>query len=167
LPDTLLTPEIDGRMTHFYEWAGAGTLDCLKAGQAMHRVQRHISNIYFAFDHECLYVRLDFVDKKEVELIRTPKVRLTLTTPEPRVFDLSLNVMTGDCVGQDNDDCRYRFKDLVEIAIGRTTLIERGYGEVGLAVSLLDGDQVLESWPEKDSIKFELPEKNREMFWPS
>jgi len=157
LPDTLLTPEIDGRMTHFYEWAGAGTLDCLKAGQAMHRVQ----------NHECLYVRLDFVDKKEVELIRTPKVRLTLTTPEPRVFDLSLNVMTGDCVGQDNDDCRYRFKDLVEIAIGRTTLIERGHGEVGLAISLLDGDQVLESWPEKDPIKFELPEKNREMFWPS
>ena len=30
-----------------------------------------------------------------------------------------------------------------------------------------DGDKQLESWPENDPIQFEVPEKNKEIFWPS
>ena len=164
MPDSLVSPEIDGRLTYFYEWAGAGRFDCLKAGQAMHRVDRYISNLYFAFDHDSLYVRLDFVDKKDVELIEKPMVRLTLSTPETLVFDLDID---SESASGETKGCRYRLADLLEVAIKRTSIFERSYGEVGLTVSLLDGDQVLESWPEKEPISFEISEKNNEMFWPS
>jgi alpha-amylase/alpha-mannosidase (GH57 family) len=50
-PEDMLTATIDGRLSHFYEWTGAGYFDCLKAGGAMHRVDRQISGIHFAYDH--------------------------------------------------------------------------------------------------------------------
>ncbi|MBN1211262.1 MAG: glycoside hydrolase [candidate division Zixibacteria bacterium] len=165
LPYDMITAQIDGRVTHFYEWAGAGYFDCLKAGGAMHRVERYISGIHFAFDHNRFYIRLDFCNKKNIELIKDLKFVLAFFTANPLVLELKAgdDYFAGEISGQ------YQFflDDILELAIERNYLWLNGYGFLSFNLTLLDGDKKLESWPEDEPIQLDVPEKNKEIFWPS
>ncbi len=164
-PDALLTPKIDGRLTHFYEWAGAGYFDCLRAGGAMHRVDNCISRIHFGFDHQRFYIRLDFVNRNSLDLIKSPLFEFVFLTPEPLhlVIDASGARTDGPAVGH------YEFclGESLELAVERKWLWSREHGSLGLAVTLRDGQSVVESWPESEPIKLDVAQKNKEMFWPT
>ena len=58
-PTMLITPYIDGVNTHFYEWKGAGTIDLSREGGAMHKTARIIKKLFYGFDTDNLYMRLD------------------------------------------------------------------------------------------------------------
>jgi hypothetical protein len=58
-PSMFLTPTIDGVNTHFYEWKGAGVIDLSKDGGAMHKTARIVKKLFYGFDTENLYIRLD------------------------------------------------------------------------------------------------------------
>ncbi|MBD3403304.1 glycoside hydrolase [candidate division GN15 bacterium] len=164
MPDDILTAQIDGRVTHFYEWAGAGYYDCLKAGGAMHRVERYISGIHFAYDHNRFYIRLDFHDRKGLDLLAEPAIEIACFTPAPRV----IRVTTGQHGWVDDrpGECQFALGDILEVGIERNFLWPGSYGPLGFTVSLLDADRRLEVWPENDPIEITVPEKNLEMFWP-
>ncbi len=162
-PDSLLTPVIDGLLTHFYEWSGAGYYDCLKADAAMHRVTRLVSRIHFAYDHEQVYIRLDMADLNFINSSKDPEVRIVMLTPEDREVVLSL---TDEGVHVP-DGFRYAAGDCVECAIDRNYLWPSGFGTLGFKVMVKDGRNVLETWPESDVISLEVAEKNRELFWPT
>jgi alpha-amylase/alpha-mannosidase (GH57 family) len=164
-PDALLTPEIDGRLSDFYEWSGAGCFDCLKAGGAMHRVQRYISRIHFAYDHDWLFIRLDFADKKALELVDKPVFKFSFFTPEAR--DLLISPSGWKEAGDEPGWYRYGFDDVFELAVSRTWLFEQGFGELSFTVALLDGPESLENWPENEPIQVSVAEKDNEMFWPA
>lgn len=164
-PDALVTPEIDGRLTDFYEWAGAGYFDCLKAGGAMHRVQRYISRIHFAYDHHRLYIRLDFADLKALELLDKPVFQFGFLTPEGRQIALTPQRAAGK--SGEAEGYQYCLGDLLELAVDRFWLFKQGFGRVGLTATLLDGQDGLESWPEDGPIEIDVAEKDKEMFWPA
>ncbi|MCC6349020.1 MAG: glycoside hydrolase [Candidatus Eisenbacteria bacterium] len=59
-PTGLVRPVIDGHLTRFYEWHGAGSWD-LAGGGSMHRVSAPLATrLHFGFDSERLYLRVDF-----------------------------------------------------------------------------------------------------------
>ena len=164
-PDALVTPEIDGRRSDFYEWAGAGYFDCLKAGGAMHRVERYLSRIHFAYDHQRLYIRLDFVDVKALELVKKLVFQIAFFTPEVRHLMLT---PTGEVeAAEEAGWYQYCLGDILELAVDRSWLWEEGFGRVGFTVALLDGQEKLENWPEDEPIEINVAEKNKEMFWPA
>lgn len=59
MPLALLHPMIDGHLTHFYEWADAGALDVAHARGSMHLSKSLLDGLFFGFDPEFLYLRLD------------------------------------------------------------------------------------------------------------
>ncbi len=80
-PRELISPNIDGRASSYFEWIGAG---CYEAGSeqgAMYRAERIAEKMYFGFSEEALYVRLDLVKLQ-------PNTSLTLIFFEPRGFIL-------------------------------------------------------------------------------
>ncbi len=161
MPDVLITPNIDGRLTHFYEWSGAGYYDCRKAGGTMHRVDRVITGIHFAYDYDYLYIRLDFDDKKSVELLKDLKCQVTLFSPEPKSVDLEIGKKS-----QVENEYLFAFDEILEIAVKRSFVFDQGHGPLGFTVSLFDNDTEVESWPETDAIKLEVPDIGEELFWP-
>jgi len=164
-PDDILTAQIDGSITHFYEWAGAGYFDCVKAGGAMHRADRRISGIHFAYDHNRLYIRLDFSNKKSIDLLKDAKFVVALFTPSPRLVELK---KTGDAfVGEVKNSYQFAMDDILELAIDRSFIWPEEFGRVGFNVTLLDGDNKLESWPEHEPVQLMVSEKHQELFWPS
>ncbi|MFH1903267.1 MAG: glycoside hydrolase family 57 protein [Candidatus Omnitrophota bacterium] len=60
LPKNPIQPEIDGRITSYYEWLGAGHLVEGIFSGAMHQQQGAVvTNFYFGWDRDNLYLRLD------------------------------------------------------------------------------------------------------------
>ncbi len=165
LPDMLLTPTIDGYRTHFYEWAGAGMFDCLAGGAAMHRVDRYISKIYFAYDHDRLYICLDFVSRRCLEPIEQLGFLLTFFTPETKL--VRLDIKKGQTTGGEAGKLQYCLGDVLEVAVDRTFLWLDGHGSLGLTVALLDGEECLEAQPEGEPVKLNVYERNKELFWPT
>ncbi|MEW6049640.1 MAG: glycoside hydrolase family 57 protein [Candidatus Zixiibacteriota bacterium] len=164
LPEAMVTASIDGRISHFYEWTGAGQFDCLKAGGAMHRVDRLIQRVWFAYDREQFYIRLDFADKKRLHLLTKPKLLVHLFTPGPLVMEV-----TGDKTGFSRGSAeavKYACDDIMEIQISRPAIWPNGFGPLGFCVSLFEQEQRLEIWPEIEPIQLEIAEVNKETFWP-
>lgn len=64
-PVGFIHPVLDGRQTQFFEWSGAGFFETRPAGGAMYQEKQEISAIYYGFDVDNLYFRLD-VDQESL-----------------------------------------------------------------------------------------------------
>jgi alpha-amylase/alpha-mannosidase (GH57 family) len=80
-------PVIDGEVTSYFEWMGAGRYQPDNRSGAMHSAEPRIRDVYYGADNENLYVRLDFDDgfefhamelragEKRVPLLNNPEVQ--------------------------------------------------------------------------------------------
>lgn len=58
-PTSLIRPVIDGKVTDYFEWLGAGSVE-LAAGGAMHDTSFDLLGLYYGYDEEYFYLRFDF-----------------------------------------------------------------------------------------------------------
>jgi hypothetical protein len=58
-PTREVHPAIDGRVSHYYEWHGAGVLRQSSAQGAMHRVARVASVVLYGYSRGYLHIRVD------------------------------------------------------------------------------------------------------------
>lgn len=163
VPDARISPTIDGRVTHFYEWAGAGLYDCARQGAAMHRVERIVRSIQFGFDIHNVYIRLDFVNKKELRLTPELTVTLKLTTSEQPEMLIECSVPGS---GEDGD-IRYACDDILEVTAKREGLWAEGHGRVSIMAEVAGGGEKLETVPEFEAVVLDVPKLHEELFWPS
>lgn len=164
-PDDLIKPTIDGRLTHYYEWAGSGSFDCIEAGNTMHRADQIIKKIHFGYDHNNLYIRLDFTNKKSLKSIKDPILRVNLFGSGLVHFDVSLESVAKG-INVDQSIYWYAIDEILEIAIKRSNIIDSGFGDLRMSLSISDGEAILEKWPEDEPLKFKMYEVNGELFWP-
>lgn len=81
-PVALMTPVIDGKDTNYYEWLPAGMFDVKVAGGTMHKAESIVSRIYFGFDLENLYLRVDGNSLLIREMKRGTCLRILFLNPE-------------------------------------------------------------------------------------
>ncbi len=72
-PTNLIHPVIDGEVTSYFEWMGAGHYQPDHRSGAMHGSQSDVSDLYYGTDRENLYLRLDLQ-------IGTPITKIELRT---------------------------------------------------------------------------------------
>jgi hypothetical protein len=93
-PSRFVTPTLDGEVTSYFEWVGAGQLELEAAVGSMHRSaparQSVVTDLRFGFDATQLYVRVDFSRRAQDVLADKGEVELTFLTPP----DLRLRVRT-------------------------------------------------------------------------
>jgi len=68
-PQAFLHPEIDGRDTSYFEWLAAGVYEATSG--SMHRSRHSIRRVFFGFDLENLYIRIDPTPDLRMFLKRT------------------------------------------------------------------------------------------------
>lgn len=93
-PNDRMTPEIDGLITHFYEWFHAGHAAINRMGGTMHRFAGLFSVIYCGFDEQNLYVRFDIENhdisdyQYKVRFYRPKKVTISLGEDSPVTYKM-------------------------------------------------------------------------------
>ena len=90
MPLALLNPSIDGRVTDFFEWRGAGRIKTQPPLGAMWKAEGIFTDIQFAWNLDQLYLRLD-PDEQSQPRQTGLTVELQVQTPE-RLYRLSFSL---------------------------------------------------------------------------
>jgi hypothetical protein len=158
-PTALIHPIIDGRLSRYYEWHGAGTWRLGTGGSTMHRVTAPMAGaLHYGFDEQTLYVRLDFADEAlpgedaslVVEVVAPVPMRLRLHGLSPGVKPL-LREGTADEAGLAGID------DVLELAIPFTVLGAASGQSIELLLHLERGTERLESLPPGQLLHVTIP----------
>ncbi|MHB8157161.1 MAG: hypothetical protein ACYDEQ_07200, partial [Desulfocucumaceae bacterium] len=151
-PSDFICPVLDGRVSDFYEWAGAGAYNIRQDGGTMHRGQSLLETINFGFDKENLYLRLDPHLKTDEDEIRglTVTLELQCRTP-PQAISLKL------CDTEARNGIMSVYKKIIEIRIPFSE-IGAGPGEaVSFYVVLAQNGLTLERHPMQGPVNLQIP----------
>jgi alpha-amylase/alpha-mannosidase (GH57 family) len=162
-PIGLIHPEIDGRRTHFYEWHAAGRFRLGAGGGAMHQGAGRVSDLYFGFDRERLFLRLDFHPGRgpgaaldlALDLLTPRAVRLrvvSLATGERSVL------REGEGGGGEVPGARCAIGSILELGVPFAGLGLAAGEPVELVAHLLEGGRTVETVPGTDLVRFEVPD---------
>jgi len=172
-PTDFIKPEIDGEITHFYEWSNAGFYDVEEPGTAMYNSQQFLKGIHFGFDDDNFYLRLDHVQVpdntptgKELSLVVTfmeidRMLRFKWNTSGEGLTNFALS----ECGEGKNGKT---IKEFTSIVAGRIVELSIPFRELGLeqgvntkfVVSLFQNGLELKRYPSKGFISFQVPDES-------
>ncbi|MBI5755299.1 MAG: glycoside hydrolase [Nitrospirae bacterium] len=163
-----ICPRIDGIVTSYYEWLPAGIYDPAAIGGAMHQVDSIISGIYYGFDLDNLFIRLDTRIGLSthaisgiifsIQIIRPRVSRIEIKIPQPEKITASQYEKSKD--GRwykiyDIGDVAAR--EIIEMAIPFRAMKVTINEEVQFIVSVFRGEEELERWPKSGYFSFDVP----------
>ena len=165
-PTDLIQPVIDGQITSFYEWTGAGVYEAGRAMGAMYQAERLIESIQFGFSVEKIFLRLDF--KKGIEIPPNIGLRVNFLQPQAAVLDVS-HLTSGVVIGQlsingvpvdDVPDIRYN--KIIELAFSFVKLGWQPHQPVLFFIQIVTGNIDHERHPEVGAFSMILPDEKFE-----
>jgi alpha-amylase/alpha-mannosidase (GH57 family) len=153
-PIDFVSPAIDGRVSDFYEWAGAGIYDIKQDGGTMHRAQSLLETIYFGFDRENLYLRFDPHQQADRNELAGLTVKMEVLGKEPKVLSWKLDGQAG------GDGILAAFDKLIEAKIPFAA-IGSGPGEkFSFYIALCQNGLTMERHPMQAPIVMEIPSED-------
>ena len=171
-PSALIKPTIDGRDTNYYEWLTAGHLDLARGGGTMHQSQNIISRIWYGFDLQNIYLRVDFNPRfshgpsREDLLLVFDFVSLNLKLEIP----LFAAKITGRLLAKDikgnwqavKEITSLSFDKILEIALGYSELKIKPKDKLDFFMTLESQGVSLERCPVRDLIRTKVPTSDYE-----
>jgi len=167
-PLALLNPSIDGLVTDFFEWRGAGRIKTQPPLGAMWKAEGVLTNIQFGWNLEQLYVRLD-LDEQSQQREAGLTVELQLQTPEhlyrlsfslapsgPDQFLLSQKLASGSWqeIGPSSSSCH---RDIVELAVPFKDLHLSPGQELHMTILVLEHSLEVARYPHYKPATFLVP----------
>ena len=163
-PRTMLNIRMDGRVTSFFEWLGAGLYSAEDEQGAMNKVVENVlREVHFGFDDTSLFVRVDMA-RHTLEVMREGhSVRLNFIYPHQGWVDVALDEQ-GQCVVSLGNGFAAAGV-AVEAAADSILEIAMPFGMFGLAgdqavnffVELRKGENVVEKAPTSGPIIVNSP----------
>ena len=168
-PTDLIQPQIDGQVTSYYEWDGAGVYEPVRAMTTMYRGEQLIKTIRFGFDTATFYLRIDFQPgvkipegaRLSVDFLRPHAALLVKEFSRPSVSceitDLARERSKREV--QDIEVPRVAFKDVLELAVPLVTLdwYHSDTGAFSLSIICPDSNIEVERHPTTGTIVVAIP----------
>ncbi len=160
LPTDFISPTIDGRITHFYEWTGAGSFDPQKTQGSMFLSGAPIRKILYGFDRINFYLRVEF--DPEV-LIANPEEHCLLVRIHNNIeFEWKLPLRAGplDVPPKSGGpavmlwSCQKLGEGALSLAAARFAPGER----LHLSVELWSGERLEDQCPRGRSVPIHVPD---------
>ncbi len=169
-----IKPRIDGLVTSYYEWYQGAQLDVKKSGGSMHKSESLISTVYYGFNADTLFLRIDpIIPFAEFE----EGIEFLVVTSRPADIKIAYPIKSekniAELLYKTNDEWR-KVKDLSEVAaldvfeIGVTfaDLKAREKDEINLFISVRKGGEEIERCPWRGHISVVVPTEDFEaMMW--
>lgn len=168
-PTDYVTPIIDGKRTNYFEWFGAGKVECRKMGGSMHRAEARVYQIMYGYDDDHLFFRLDFekespIDREmssfQIEIVCDERLLIAIEGKGASISRLIENTFQVQDLA-----IKSAWDVLLEVAIPRDAIAcERGQ-HLYFSVAIKENEKVVERWPEANYIFLELPKRGESHYW--
>jgi len=171
-PTGLIQPEVDGEVSSYFEWVGAGSFETASVAGAMHQVSENSNRILvveFGFSLEHLFIRVD--GSRPMRELLVGALGLTIRFLKPaglqvvlrrdgRFADVLLVRRTakGDWDVSDCPGLASAIGRVAEIRVPFTCLGVKPQDSVAFFVTLSEGTIEVEQQPRHEPIQFEVPD---------
>ena len=170
-PSGFMRARLDGEVTSYFEWLGAGSLDLRMASGSMHQVsdaaQALTTLLLYGFDPERLFVRVDFRRHAGDLLVGPAELRLTFLVPG----DLRVRVQgdgghatavlegrtRADWSARPSDGIRAEARQILEVEVPFAALGVTAGQPLGFFVSLHISGAELERYPSHRTLDLTVP----------
>jgi alpha-amylase/alpha-mannosidase (GH57 family) len=164
-PSALVTPTLDGRETTYFEWQGSGLFRPGQHRGSMYGGAQAFQALYYAFDLEALYLRLDPAEGPARSAEVATDVRVAILGATKRVaatFPIRPDGTERPGRLGGGDLGRVTFDSILELALPFAPL-GLGPGEkIGLSLHVLRGGVEVERLPRYGYIGFAVPDRDFE-----
>ncbi len=155
-PVALISPQIDGRVSDYFEWLAAGSVE-LQSGGAMHAVSQELSNVFFGYDDRNFYLRIDFGTWQEEITAEDAVLEIRIFGPENLHVQFSpssgvLTIKSADGKTLVNAG-RAKYQSTFELALPLKPLRLAAMDNFALSCHLYRGGREKARWPDQGTIK--------------
>ncbi len=171
----LICPEIDGKVGSYFEWLSAALFEMEGGGGgAMHAGEQVIARLFYGFDQDNLYLRLDFLNEIDTPEMAGRRVMVRILGPTDAYLELSpaeagcaptLQIIAGESGPPWRDQPfsgQAAADEVMEISMPFADLNWQPGDDVHLFVRVLEGDSEIERWPSQGYLAITLPERDYE-----
>lgn len=160
-PTKFIYPEIDGLITDFFEWKGAGVYDFSYEG-TMHNLSRYTKTLYYGFNLENFYIRIDFFNK---EFSKDDSIEIKFIS-EKETGIIKVNFLNEKLESDiDLKNVLYNLKEIMEIKIPFENIKKFiNNNEISFIGFIKRLDNIIEKLPEKGAVKIQMPEKDFDLY---
>ncbi|MGD1075579.1 MAG: glycoside hydrolase [Thermodesulfovibrionales bacterium] len=159
-----INPNIDGIMTSYFEWRLGAYIDVGKSGGSMHITESLISRVYYGFNQDTLFIRVDPKGSFDhlfkglalsVQVIKPFPYKISVPFKKgPKAMLLSKKDQDWVEVKEIRDAA---FGDIFECAIPFQDIEAKVHDELNLFISLQRGDDEIERCPWRGYITITVP----------
>ncbi len=168
-----INPKIDGIITSYFEWYHGAHFDVSKSGGSMHKTECLVSKIYYGFNRDTLFLRLDpmgsFSDFPEntivfINIIKPPHFRVRM--PLKAVEKSEILRRAGSEWMIVKKDIDVAVMDILECAIHFSDIKATERDEINFFLSVVTEDREIERCPWTGNISVSVPTPDFEaMIW--
>ena len=174
-PTGFITPSIDGEVTSYFEWVGAGCVDDAAVAGAMHQVagrEPGVALVEFGFDLEHLFIRVD--GSRPMREVLGPDMELTINFLKPAGLRALVTVgedgtasarlvERGKAGTWDERDCsgiQAAVRSVAEVEVPFRCLKVRTHDAVAFLVGLHRNGTEIEQYPRHRPIELDVPDRH-------
>ena len=158
LPQQLVAPTVDGRLSSYFEWMGAGSYEAGSEQGAMFRSERLLEKLYFGFDEQALYLRLDLAKWENLSLavkFFQPANFILKTKPLTRKGAQEFTIKTPGAIEIKRTTLAAR--EIIEWEIALLDLALKPNDPVSFQIQILQDGIERECYPESGPIQLTVP----------
>lgn len=166
-------PKIDGIVTSYYEWYQGAYVDVKKIGGSMHKAESILSTLYYGFNKDELFIRLDSLipfDRLEEDIqllinILKPTITKIIISLKPSI-KAELFIKDDSKWKKIKEIDRVAIQEIFEIAIPFDDLNVKERDEIYMSISVLKNGEEIEKCPCRGYVSITVPTADFEaMMW--
>lgn len=150
-PVAFMTPLIDGEDSSYFEWMAAGVVNLQTQGATQRAISR-LSQLFFGFDRENIYLRVDF-DRPASQALTSCRLRIELYSAHQQV---RLDVEPGQ--RQPEAACQ----EIVEVKVPLQAL-DVTFGQPFEVILIVADKHEIERFPQTGSLLLTVPPEDLEV----
>jgi hypothetical protein len=168
-----IEPRIDGVVTSYYEWYQGAHLDIRKAGGSMHKSESSLSTLFYGFNKDALFLRLDgALPFREF----SPDLQFSIDITKPSQYRVLISLrpsLHADFLERSESGWsateqvpEMAADDILEMKIPFSSLHAVEKDEISFSVSVMKNCEEMERYPFRGHVTLTVPTPDFEaMMW--
>ncbi|MBW4054101.1 MAG: glycoside hydrolase [Proteobacteria bacterium] len=153
-PAAFIDPEINGRISDYFEWLAAGLYDLTRQGSAMHSSDRMLQSLYYGYNRKSFFIRIDGVLELSQLLHEDDVLYLHLICDREYRLPLQMKNVEGLLLVKENgvwtptnSYCHWKIAKTCEISIPLSGIKLAAGSKLFVSVALVRDNEEAGRWP--------------------